>query len=127
MTQLAHDDGDLEVRARPDGGPSGGSPDWARGHNGVDIEADQAHVAMCARLRRVIESAPVQNKLAVFGMMARRLRRSRPRIGSKSSTTCGSLPRALALLRCSGSPACRKFLRRPSLGARHERRSVSCD
>jgi hypothetical protein len=71
MTQLAHDDGDSEVRARPDGGPSGGSPDWARGHNGVDIEADQAHVAMCASLRRVTESAPVQNKLTVFRMMAR--------------------------------------------------------
>jgi len=42
-----------------------------RGCNGADIEADRIQVAMYASLCRVIESAPVQNKLVVFGMMAR--------------------------------------------------------
>jgi hypothetical protein len=67
MTQLAHDDGDSEVRARPDGGPSGGSPDWARGHNGVDIEADQAHVAMCASFRRVLRALLFKTSLPSSG------------------------------------------------------------
>ena len=70
MTQVAHNDGVLDVRGGPDGGPSGRGHDWAHGHNGVDIVADRAHVAMYASLCRVIESAPVQNKLVVFGMMA---------------------------------------------------------
>ena len=71
MTQLAHDDVASGVRARPDGWPSGGNRNLAHGYNAADIEADRAQVAMFASLCRVIESAPVQNKLLVFGMMAR--------------------------------------------------------
>jgi hypothetical protein len=71
MTQLAHNDGASGVRARLDGGLSGLSRDFMHGYNATDIEADRAQVAMYASLCRVIESAPVQNKLVVFGMMAR--------------------------------------------------------
>ena len=41
------------------------------GRDAPDIEADRAQVAIYASLCRVIEGAPVQNKLVVFGMMAR--------------------------------------------------------
>jgi hypothetical protein len=37
----------------------------------ADFADDRAQVAMYASLTRVIEGAPVENKLAVFGLMAR--------------------------------------------------------
>jgi hypothetical protein len=37
----------------------------------ADLADDRAQVAMYASLCRVIEGAPVENKLAVFGLMAR--------------------------------------------------------
>ena len=72
MTQLAHNDGALDVRAGPDGGPPAPTGrDLIHGYTATDIEADRAQVAMYASLCRVIAGAPVQNKLVVFGMMAR--------------------------------------------------------
>jgi hypothetical protein len=41
------------------------------GYNAADIAADSAQVALNAGLCRVIAGAPIQNKLVVFGMMAR--------------------------------------------------------
>jgi hypothetical protein len=69
-----------EQIACPDGSAPKPSPalrhigDWshfADGRDATDIEADRAQVALYGGLCRVIEGAPVQNKLAVFGMMAR--------------------------------------------------------
>jgi hypothetical protein len=61
--------------ARIDEGSAGPSVltgrDLMHGYNAVDIEADRAQVAIYASLCRVIAGAPVQNKLVVFGMMAR--------------------------------------------------------
>ena len=72
MTQPAHNNGAFGVRARPDGRPSALiGRDLMHGYNAVDIEADRAQVAIYASLCRVIAGAPVQNKLVVFGMMAR--------------------------------------------------------
>jgi hypothetical protein len=51
--------------------PSEGSRDFMHGYTTADIEADRAQVAMFGSLCRVIAGAPVQNKLVVFGMMAR--------------------------------------------------------
>jgi hypothetical protein len=41
------------------------------GRSIADIGADKEQVAIYASLCRVIECAPIQNKLGVFGMMAR--------------------------------------------------------
>lgn len=72
MTQLAHSDGALDVRAGSDGRPPGlNGRDLVHGYTTADIETDRAQVAMYASLCRVIAGAPVQNKLVVFGMMAR--------------------------------------------------------
>ena len=68
MTQFARIDGGSAVLA----GPSVLiSRDLMHGYTAADIEADRARVAMYASLCRVIAGAPVQNKLVVFGMMAR--------------------------------------------------------
>jgi len=40
------------------------------GYTAADIEADRAQVALYASLCRVIEGAPIENKLRVFGLMA---------------------------------------------------------
>jgi hypothetical protein len=48
--------------------------DWSGlsdGRDAADIEADRAQVALYASLCRVIEGAPIENKLRVFGLMAK--------------------------------------------------------
>jgi hypothetical protein len=67
MTQLAHDDGASGVRA----GPGRIARDLAHGYTTADIGADREQVARYGSLCRVIEGAPLQNKLAVFAMMAK--------------------------------------------------------
>jgi hypothetical protein len=70
MTRLAHND-------RAAAGVSDRRPtaltgrDLMHGYIAADIDADRARVARYAILCRVIAGARVQNKLAVFGMMAR--------------------------------------------------------
>jgi hypothetical protein len=68
MTQLARIDEGSAVRAGP---TALTGRDLMHGYTIADIDADRAQVAFCASLCRVIAGAPVQNKLVVFGMMAR--------------------------------------------------------
>jgi hypothetical protein len=68
MTQLARNGGALGALARLD---TLTGRDLMHGYTIADIDADRAQVAFCASLCRVIAGAPVQNKLVVFGMMAR--------------------------------------------------------
>jgi hypothetical protein len=48
--------------------------DWSGlwdGRDAADIEADRAQVALYASLCRAIAGAPIENKLRVFGLMAK--------------------------------------------------------
>jgi hypothetical protein len=72
MTQVAHSGGAPGVRTRSDGGSFAlTGREWAHGYTAADIETDRTLVAMYASLCRAIAGAPVQNKLVVFGVMAR--------------------------------------------------------
>jgi hypothetical protein len=68
MTQLARNGGALGALARLD---TLTGRDLMHGYSASDTEADRAPVATYASLCRVIAGAPIQNKLVVFGMMAR--------------------------------------------------------